>query len=134
MEKFQNRLKLLREERSMSMNELAKELNSSKSTISRYESGAREPKLAFLQTVARYFNVSIEYVSGETDIREEYKDDHADLINKFCNLTEGQQKIILNKIDELIKSIIKEVIYSKKKKCKKGSDEDYFELEITLNI
>ncbi|MDU6535616.1 MAG: hypothetical protein E6517_09255, partial [Intestinibacter bartlettii] len=56
------------------------------------------------------------------------------LIPKLENVLKNYNTLSIEGKNELLKSIIKEAIYSKKKKCKKGSREDYFELEITLNI
>jgi len=56
------------------------------------------------------------------------------LIPKLENVLKNYNTLSIEGKNELLKSIIKEAIYSKKKKCKKGSGEDYFELEITLNI
>lgn len=36
-------------------------------TISRYESGEREPGIAELILIADYFNISIDYLLGRTD-------------------------------------------------------------------
>ena len=56
------------------------------------------------------------------------------LIPKLENVLKNYNTLSIEGKNELLKSIIKEAIYSKKKKCKKGSGEDHFELEITLNI
>ena len=56
------------------------------------------------------------------------------LIPKLENILKNYNTLSIEGKNELLKSIIKEAIYSKKKKSKKGSNEDYFELEITLNI
>lgn len=46
---------------------LAMELNTNQNTISRYESGEREPSIADLIRLADYFNVSVDYLIGRTD-------------------------------------------------------------------
>ena len=56
------------------------------------------------------------------------------LIPKLENVLKNYNTLSIEGKNELLRSIVKEAIYSKKKKCKKGSSEDYFELEITLNI
>ena len=61
------RLVELRKKRGMSQLYLAMELNMSQNTISRYETGAREPSIAHLIQIADYFNVSIDYLVGRTD-------------------------------------------------------------------
>lgn len=61
---FGKRLKELRLAYPMTQEELAKALNVSPSTISLYESGSREPSGSFIVTVARFFNVSSDYLLG----------------------------------------------------------------------
>lgn len=66
---FQERLKFLRKERNLTIEELAKNLGSAKSTISRYENGLREPKKDFLELLCNYFDVSTDYLLRKTDNR-----------------------------------------------------------------
>ena len=41
--------------------------NTNQNTISRYETGAREPGISDLIRIAGYFDVSIDYLVGRTD-------------------------------------------------------------------
>ncbi len=43
------------------------DLNMSQNTVSRYETGEREPGIAELIKLADYFNVSLDYLTGRTD-------------------------------------------------------------------
>lgn len=61
------RLKELRKEKGISQLRLATELNTSQNTISRYETGEREPGIDELIKIADYFNVSVDYLIGRTD-------------------------------------------------------------------
>ena len=61
------RLKELRERRRMSQVFLGMELGMNQNTISRYETGTREPSNAELIIIADYFDVSIDYLLGRTD-------------------------------------------------------------------
>lgn len=63
------RLKELRKEKGISQLKLAMELNTNQNTISRYETGEREPGINELISLADYFNVSIDYLLGRTDSR-----------------------------------------------------------------
>lgn len=60
-------LRELRKARHMTQVRLALELNMSQNTISRYETGEREPCLSDLIRIADYFNVSIDYLLGRTE-------------------------------------------------------------------
>lgn len=62
--KFKDILKMLRKERNIGQIELAKELGVSKGIISLWENGLREPNMYSLIQLAKYFNVSIDYLVG----------------------------------------------------------------------
>ena len=61
------RLKQLREERQLSQVFLGIELGMNQNTISRYETGTREPSIKDLILIADYFHVSVDYLLGRTD-------------------------------------------------------------------
>lgn len=61
------RLRELRKQRKISQLKLAIDLNTSQNTISRYETGAREPSLTELIRIADYFNVSTDYLLERTN-------------------------------------------------------------------
>ena len=61
------RLKELRKSKGLSQLRLATDLNTTQNTISRYETGEREPGIAELIKIADYFHVSVDYLIGHTD-------------------------------------------------------------------
>ena len=61
------RLKEIRKARGISQLKLALDLNTNQNTISRYETGEREPGINELIKIADYFNVSIDYLVGRTN-------------------------------------------------------------------
>ncbi len=68
---FGKRLKLLREENNILQSKLAKDLNISRQSISNYEKEARFPNdESLLSKFAEYFDVSIDYLMGTTNIRK----------------------------------------------------------------
>lgn len=71
MNKFSERLQELRIEKNLSQSQLAKELNNelTNSAISLWELGKRTPNLDALIVLAKFFNVSIDYLAGLTDER-----------------------------------------------------------------
>ena len=66
------RLRELRTERNLTQLRLAMELNTTQNTISRYETGEREPGISELISLAEYFSVSVDYLIGLTDERKPY--------------------------------------------------------------
>ena len=64
---FKERLKELRIEKGLTQTQLAKELRVNQRTISNWEVGERQPDLDPLEVIAKYFNVSYDYLLGLTD-------------------------------------------------------------------
>ena len=64
------RLKEIRKSRGISQLKMAIDLNTNQNTISRYETGEREPGINELIQIADYFSVSIDYLLERTDIPE----------------------------------------------------------------
>ncbi|MBO5452960.1 MAG: helix-turn-helix transcriptional regulator [Clostridia bacterium] len=67
------KLKELRCNRKISQLKLAMDLNMNQNTISRYETGEREPGINELIKLADYFNVSIDYLLEQTNNPERNK-------------------------------------------------------------
>lgn len=61
------RLKEIRTARRISQLKLALDLNTCQNTISRYETGEREPGIKELIKLADYFDVSVDYLLERTD-------------------------------------------------------------------
>lgn len=61
------RLRDLREDKDKSQEEIAKILNMQQSQYGRYERGARELPMHHFITLAKYYNVSLDYLAGLID-------------------------------------------------------------------
>jgi len=72
---FGQKLVILREEKNMDRDELAKILNISYSAVSKYETDIRFPDQEILKKIADFFQVSTDYLLGRTDIRNPYDKD-----------------------------------------------------------
>ncbi len=64
LESFKNNIKALRSEAGLGQVELAKRLGVSKGIVSLWENGLREPNMSSLILIAKFFNVSIDYLVG----------------------------------------------------------------------
>ncbi len=64
-----DRIKMLREERQIKQEDLAKAMSVSPSTIGMYEINKREPNYELILKIANYFNVSTDYLLCKSDIR-----------------------------------------------------------------
>ena len=65
--KFAERLKELRLEHKLTIKELSKEINISNACISRWENNLRLPNSESIITIAKYFNVTSDYLLGLID-------------------------------------------------------------------
>jgi len=75
MPNFKDRLKELRNEKRLTQEDLASKFYLNKSSISRYETGKQVPELELLQSISKYFNVSVDYLLGNSDIKNPYSED-----------------------------------------------------------
>ena len=64
------RIKLLRIEKDLKQSELAKILNVTHSNVSKYERGEIEINFETLVTLCEYFEVSLDYLFGFTDLKK----------------------------------------------------------------
>lgn len=61
-------IKEIRMDNGLTQEDLAIKFNMSRTAISKYETGEREPNIDFLIKFSNYFNVSIDYLLGKTKI------------------------------------------------------------------
>lgn len=89
---FGNNLRVLIEERDMTQKDLAKQLNIAPSTLGSYVQNTREPDFETLKLLAKYFNVSIDYLldyhTEKTSTQQEQE-----LLRIFRSLTPEQRDI-----------------------------------------
>lgn len=65
-----NKLRELRKEKNFSLRDLAEQIHIDKSTLSRYERDEQEIKSSDLILFCNFFDVSSDYLLGNTDIRK----------------------------------------------------------------
>ena len=64
-----NRLRELRIEKGLLQSDIAKIINKSERTVGFYETGERDMGTETLSKLSDFFNVSIDYILGKTDMR-----------------------------------------------------------------
>lgn len=62
------RLRDLREDMDLTQDELVKRLGMHKTTYTNYEQGKREPPFELIIKLAKFYNVSTDYIAGLTDV------------------------------------------------------------------
>ncbi|MBU3179075.1 helix-turn-helix domain-containing protein [Clostridium estertheticum] len=73
---FNNRLRALRQDKDLTQDALAKALNIDRKTLSNYETAYRTPSIYLVVKMANYFEVSVDYLLGLTDILTPYPKKH----------------------------------------------------------
>lgn len=68
--KLAERMKELRKEKNLRQEHLAVALDIGMATYCRYEQGKREPTASVLCRMADYYDVSVDYLLGRSDIRK----------------------------------------------------------------
>jgi transcriptional regulator with XRE-family HTH domain len=95
-----NRIKELRTERGITQADLAKILKISDRAVGYYENGDREPDYSTLLKIADYFDVSIDYLLGASDIKKPNESKNTD--KEFVAFYEGYKDL-----DDADKEILK---------------------------
>ena len=67
---FCQRLRALRQDKNMTIAQIAAEFEVTKQSVSRWELGDRIPTLDKAATIADYFDVSLDYLVGTSDIKK----------------------------------------------------------------
>ena len=67
MDIFSQRLRELRQDKKLSMKQLAKEINTTDAAISNWENGVNEPKISYIISIAKFFGVTSDYLLGLED-------------------------------------------------------------------
>lgn len=69
---FGDVLRSLRKQNDLTQNQLGTVLGISESTVGMYERGQREPSFEMLETIADYFNVDMDYLTGRSNLQRKY--------------------------------------------------------------
>jgi len=99
----------LREELGLTRKEVAEKLNIDQTTYGKYELSKRQPDYDTLQKIASFFNVSVDYLLGRTNVRnsnnnidEDFPDDVKVLMRSVSKLTDKQKEIVKRLVQEFI--------------------------------
>lgn len=107
-------LKALRAERNISQQHLADIIGVSQQSINKYENHNIEPDINTLKLLSDYFETSIDYLVGNTDIKHkiepvfgaELNEEELDLISDYRKLSKSEK--------ESITAVIANYLYNKK--------------------
>ncbi len=87
---FKDKIKELRLEQGFSQTKLAEKLSLSQSCITKLEAGTREPTGSTLVAYSNFFNVSVDYLIGN----DEERDQSPTPINTLSQLTDEERELL----------------------------------------
>ena len=106
---FAERLDELMAEKKMNSLRLSKEIGGSDRVIDAWRKGEYEPKLESLIRLADFFNVSLDYLAGRSDVREmsikkepapEISENGQEVLKIYNRLPEREQLLLLGRLQE----------------------------------
>ena len=80
---FCQNLRVVREEYDKSQEQIARLLSTTRQQYARWESGAWQMPIEHYKTLARYYNVSLDYLAGLTDIYRKLDGSSSSLSKKY---------------------------------------------------
>ncbi len=100
-------LRVLRNEKGISQQQLADVILVSQQSVNKYENHDVEPDIDILIKIADYFDVSLDYLVGRTDIKEmvtkpkmsDLSDKEAKFVQRFRCLKENQKDFVFQLMD-----------------------------------
>ncbi|MEF2878664.1 MAG: helix-turn-helix transcriptional regulator [Blautia sp.] len=104
-------LKKLRQQKGLSQQKLANYLDISQQSVYKYENDISEPDISTLKKIADFFEISIDYLVGNTEIEQKYDNyveeslnsEELDYIRSFRQLSSSKKKVIKLVISEFLK-------------------------------
>lgn len=81
-----NRIKSLRQDKQWNQTELATKIGVGRTTVTEYEAGRIVPPLDKLQAMAKLFDVSVQYLTGETNAKNQPTTDVNDIAEQLASM------------------------------------------------
>ena len=106
------RLRELRKECGISQQRLAEAIFVTQPSINKYENHNIEPEIAILIRMADFFNTSVDYLIGHTDVRQriertetfQLSSQEAEMLRRYRELRPDQRACIRQTVDTFSKS------------------------------
>ena len=101
---FPEKLKELRKVEKLTIVELSEKIGYSKSIISYWENGIKEPTLSAIRKLANYFEITVGELIGDDDFRDanNFTAEETRLINAYRRLSRDGKILIQNTVSTLL--------------------------------
>jgi transcriptional regulator with XRE-family HTH domain len=114
MSTFGKRLRICREEKGFSQQELAKQLKTSHSVIGRYERDEMTPSVEVAKKMSQLLSTTVGYLLGEIEKSDTFRDPAMlRRLQQLHTLTEKDKECILYALDNLLASATTRMAYAK---------------------
>jgi transcriptional regulator with XRE-family HTH domain len=107
---FGRRMRSLRVEKKITLDELAEKMGTTKATLSRYENNQRKPTGEFVREISDFFDVFTDYLLGKTDEKSSNEkteihsinDEYIEIINyaREKKISAKKLKMMIDVIDD----------------------------------
>lgn len=97
---FSQRLIELRKQTNLTQSDLAKKLGIPRTTYSNYENGNRQPDYETLEKIARYFEVTSDYLIGLSENKSE-NNKYVTFTDEYGEITEQEREALEKHLDYL---------------------------------
>lgn len=108
MKKFGDCLKNIRQERGMTLEEMAKLLGTTKQVLSKYENHQRTPKVTVANEYAQKLGISLNVLLGIEEKSPAEAEDRSETLNKIetilNGLSEKEQELWLRRLEAMIQA------------------------------
>lgn len=110
---FSDRLVALRKEHQLNQTEFGTRINKVRSTVGGYEAEGKEPDIATLCAMARFFGVTTDYLLGNSDEREPVEtvffSDNINFQQHYQKMTDRCRSIVKNSFDAFYRLLDRDV-------------------------
>ena len=97
MQTFAQQLHAIRGERHITQEQLAQELNVSRTTVSRWETGSNMPDVGMLVELADFYNIDLrEIIDGERKSERTEKEEK-ETLHKVADYAEAEKKLVVRR-------------------------------------
>lgn len=109
-----NNIKQLRKKNNIKQEDICNYFNVARGTVSMWETGKREPDVSTLKLLAKYFNVTVDYLIGNeykiTEVQPQQTAQQKNCIEMIMQLNQGQ----LDRVEAYLTAQIDAIVEIKK--------------------
>ena len=100
-----SRLRKFRKDFGISAKKLASDIHTSKQAISNYENDIRTPRIDTMDSIARHYQISLDYLIGTTEYKyNPYEKAFDELMKEYSQMNEKQKRKLIRQAQKIRES------------------------------